>query len=128
MCGTQKGRQAVKELAAIGFFAVTAVLFGLTMAVQPAGASPQELVVTVEDFAEERVYSPYAGRAYADQVFFGDMHFHTELSFDAGLIGTSLDAHDGFRMARGEKVISNTGQPVQLIRPLDFLVISDHAE
>jgi hypothetical protein len=25
-------------------------------------------------------------------------------------------------------VISNTGQPVQLIRPLDFLVITDHAE
>ena len=94
----------------------------------PATASPQELVVTEEDFAEQRVYSPYAGRAYADQVFFGDMHFHTELSFDAGLIGTSLDVHDGFRMARGEKVISNTGQLVQLIRPLDFLVITDHAE
>jgi hypothetical protein len=31
-------------------------------------------------------------------------------------------------MARGEKVMSNTGQPVQLIRPLDFLVITDHAE
>jgi hypothetical protein len=56
------------------------------------------------------------------------MHFHTELSFDAGLIGTSLDAHAGFRMARGEKVLSNTGQPVQLIRPLDFLFITDHAE
>jgi hypothetical protein len=31
-------------------------------------------------------------------------------------------------MARGDKVISNTGQPIQLIRPLDFLVITDHAE
>jgi hypothetical protein len=91
-------------------------------------ASSQELVVTEEDFAEEKVYSPYAGRAYSDQVFFGDTHFHTELSFDAGLIGTSLDVHDGFRMARGETVISNTGQPVQLIRPLDFLVITDHSE
>ena len=28
----------------------------------------------------------------------------------------------------GEKVLSNSGQPVQLIRPLDFLVITDHAE
>ncbi len=45
-----------------------------------------------------------------------------------GLIGTTLDAHDGFRMARGEKVFSNTGQQVQLIRPLDFLAITDHAE
>ena len=31
-----------------------------------------------------------------------------------------------WRAARA--VISNTGQPVQLIRPLDFLVITDHAE
>jgi len=93
-----------------------------------ATAVAQEGVVTEKDFAEQKVYSPYANRAYADQVFFGDTHFHTELSFDAGLIGTSLDVHDGFRMARGETVISNTGQPVQLIRPLDFLVITDHAE
>ncbi|MCP4780630.1 MAG: DUF3604 domain-containing protein [Hyphomicrobium sp.] len=87
-----------------------------------------EGVIKPEDVAEKKVYSPYAGRAYADRVFFGDMHFHTNLSFDAGLIGTTLDAHAGFRMARGEKVISNTGQPVQLIRPLYFLVITDHAE
>ena len=88
----------------------------------------QEIVITEDDLAEDPVYSPYAGRAYADNVYFGDMHFHTELSFDAGLIGTTLSAHEGYRMARGEKVISNSGQPIQLIRPLDFLVITDHAE
>jgi hypothetical protein len=82
----------------------------------------------VEDAFKTEVYSPYVNRAYPDQVLFGDSHFHTNLSFDAGLIGTTLDAHAGFRFARGEKVISNTGQPVQLIRPLDFLVITDHAE
>jgi hypothetical protein len=43
-------------------------------------------------------------------------------------VGTTLDVHAGYRFARGEKVISNSGQPVQLIRPLDFLVITDHAE
>ena len=100
----------------------------LALTTNLAFASPMDRQVTAEDLEPERVYSPYAGRAYSDQVFFGDMHFHTNLSFDAGLIGTSLDTHDGFRVARGEKVISNTGQPVQLIRPLDFLVISDHAE
>jgi hypothetical protein len=88
----------------------------------------QEIIITEEDLIEEPVYSPYAGRSYSDQVYFGDMHFHTDLSFDAGLIGTTLTAHEGYRMARGDKVISNTGQPVQLIRPLDFLVITDHAE
>ena len=91
-------------------------------------ASGQELVVTPELVAEEPVYSPFVGRDYPDQVLFGDTHFHTELSFDAGMIGTRLDVDDAFRFARGEKVISNTGQPVQLIRPLDFLFITDHAE
>jgi hypothetical protein len=110
---------------------VTKSIFSSFMFMSVCGlslASGQELVVTEKDFDEQKVYSPYAGRAYADQVFFGDTHFHTELSFDAGLIGTTLDVHDGFRMARGEKVISNTGQPVQLIRPLDFIVITDHSE
>ncbi|WP_068113155.1 DUF3604 domain-containing protein [Tropicimonas marinistellae] len=73
-------------------------------------------------------YSPFVGRAYPDRVLFGDLHFHTEISFDAGLIGTSLTMHDAFRIARGEKIVSNTGQPVQLVRPLDFLAITEHAE
>ena len=93
-----------------------------------AFSSPDELVVTPELLEPERVYSPFVGRDYPDQVFFGDTHFHTNLSFDAGLVGTTLDVDAGFRFARGEKVVSNTGQPVQLIRPLDFLAITDHAE
>jgi hypothetical protein len=101
---------------------------GLALGTGKLIAAPLERVVTVEDLEEKKVYSPFAGRAYSDKVLFGDTHFHTDLSFDAGLIGTTLTAHDGFRVARGEKVISNTGQPVQLIRPLDFLVITDHAE
>lgn len=101
-----------------------AVIFGASL----SGASPHDMEVTPELLAEKPTYSPYTGRAYPDQVLFGDSHFHTNLSFDAGLVGTRLTAHEGYRFARGEEVISNTGQPVQLIRPLDFLVITDHAE
>jgi hypothetical protein len=100
----------------------------LLLAMSHALASPLELVMTLDDFEEEPVYSPYAGRNYPDEVLFGDTHFHTNLSFDAGLVGTTLTVDEGFRVSRGEKVISNTGQPIQLIRPLDFLVITDHAE
>jgi hypothetical protein len=110
------------------------VSMALALVAGPAFASPQELgKVSAEDFAEPKppagkVYSPYAGREYPDQVLFGDTHFHTNLSFDAGLVGTTLDVHAGFRFARGEQVLSNTRQPVQLVRPLDFLAITDHAE
>ena len=110
----------------IRYFIWVAGLMSLTTS--SAFGSGQEMVVTEKDFEEEAVYSPYIGRAYPDQVFFGDTHFHTNLSFDAGLVGTRLDVDAGYRFARGETVISNTGQPVQLIRPLDFLVITDHAE
>ena len=106
------------------------VLAGLAISNSALGSEPAGYgVVMTEDVAtEERVYSPFVNRAYPDQVFFGDTHFHTELSPDAGLVGTILDVDDAYRFARGEKVISNTGQPAQLIRPLDFLVITDHAE
>ena len=76
----------------------------------PAMASPQDRVLTVEDFETQKVYSPYVGRVYPDRVLFGDTHFHTNLSFDAGLVGTTLGVNEGYRFARGEKVISNSGQ------------------
>ena len=104
------------------------LIIAAALAQSALAQEPESFNVTPEDFKKEKVYSPYAGRDYPDQVLFGDTHFHTNLSFDAGLVGTSLDVDDGFRFARGEKVTSNSGQPVQLIRPLDFLVITDHAE
>ena len=89
--------------------------------------SQHEFVVTEDDF-EPRVYSPYADRTYPDKVLFGDTHLHTKYSPDAGLLGTTLSPADVYRFARGESVTSNTGQRVQLVRPLDFLVVTDHAE
>ena len=113
------------------------LLLSLTFLVSASlvSASPQETgSVSSEDVMKSAkgpdgpVYSPYAGREYPDQVLFGDAHLHTNLSPDAGLLGTTLDVETAYRFARGEKVISNTGQPVQLIRPFDFLAITDHSE
>ncbi len=91
-------------------------------------AALTDIVVTGEDVETPVVYSPFVNRAYPDQVFFGDTHLHTKYSPDAGLIGTTLSPADSFRFARGEVVTSSSGQPVQLIRPLDFLAVTDHAE
>ena len=35
---------------------------------------------------------------------------------------------EAYRFARGEQVLSSTGQPARLRRPYDFLVVADHAE
>ena len=73
-------------------------------------------------------YSPYPNQHFPTRVFWGDTHHHTRLSFDDGLMGTHLGPEDSYRFARGEELLSNTGQRVKLSRPLDFLVVSDHAE
>ena len=44
------------------------------------------------------------------------------------MIGTTLGPEEAYRFARGETVTSSTGQRVKLGRPLDWLVIADHAE
>ncbi len=75
-----------------------------------------------------RPYSPYADRAFPTEVYFGDTHVHTALSADAGGGGTRLLPRDAYRFARGEQVVSNTGQPVKLSRPLDFYMITDHSD
>jgi hypothetical protein len=117
-----------KHMTSIRTLTIAASFLSLALGHTSAFGSWYDRPVSVENFQDEKVYSPYAGRNYPDQVLFGDTHAHTDLSFDAGLVGTSLGVDEGFRFARGERVISNSGQPVQLIRPLDFLVVTDHAE
>lgn len=73
-------------------------------------------------------YSPYPKEDFPNSVYFGDTHLHTSYSTDAGMIGAILGPEEAYRFARGEEVTSNHGLPVRLARPLDFLVVSDHAE
>ena len=61
------------------------------------------------------------------RVYWGDTHIHTALSGDASAAGVALDLDAAYRFAKGEVVLSNTGIPAKLERPLDFVVIADHA-
>ncbi|MEM9257452.1 MAG: DUF3604 domain-containing protein [Pseudomonadota bacterium] len=74
------------------------------------------------------VYSPYAGRDFATNVYWGDTHLHTDMSMDAGAFGNRLPIDIAYRFARGEQVQSNHTGPVRLSRPLDFLVVADHSD
>ncbi len=76
----------------------------------------------------QKPYSPYAETGFPRQALWGDSHLHTGLSVDAGLFGCRLGLEDAYRFARGEQVLSSTGQPVKLSRPLDWLVIADHSD
>ena len=75
-----------------------------------------------------KTYSPYANRAFPAKVLFGDVHVHTRLSGDAGGGGTRLMPRDAYRFARGEQLISNTGLPVRISQPYDFMAVADHTD
>jgi hypothetical protein len=78
--------------------------------------------------AKKSGYSPYPEVMFPNRVYFGDTHLHTSYSTDAGMIGNTLGPDEAYRFARGETVKSSTGLTVRLPRPLDFLVVADHAE
>lgn len=73
-------------------------------------------------------YSPYPEKTFPNKVYFGDTHLHTSYSTDAGMTGNSVGPEDALRVSRGEVITSSTGLKVKLSRPLDFVVITDHAE
>jgi hypothetical protein len=77
---------------------------------------------------QAKAYSPYAGRKYPTRVLWGDTHLHSANSGDAFTTGTRFTPEETYRISRGEEVISTTGLPARLPRPLDFVVLSDHAE
>ncbi len=42
--------------------------------------------------------------------------------------GTTLGPEEALRFARGEEVVSTSGQPVRLSRPLDWIAVTDHSD
>jgi hypothetical protein len=100
-------------------------LVSVTWAQQPGNFE----VLTKEDIAKiaKPEFSPYAGRNFPTNVLWGDTHLHTAVSVDAGTMNR-IGQEDAFRFARGEEITTTHGLRVKLSRPLDFLVISDHAE
>ena len=59
--------------------------------------------------------------------YFGDLHVHTNYSFDAFAFGTVASPYDAYRFAKGEAIKHPSGFDVQLNAPLDFYAVTDHA-
>ncbi|GAA0687728.1 DUF3604 domain-containing protein [Marinobacterium maritimum] len=74
--------------------------------------------------------SAFQASAAPTQLYWGDTHLHTSYSGDAFAMGDeTADPDTAYRFARGQPVIHPYNRVrVQLNRPLDFLVVADHAE
>ncbi len=99
--------------------------------VSPTIINAQEHIPTEAQASElypGKTYSPYAQRAFPSHVYWGDTHLHTGLSLDAGLFGNTVGPEAAWKFARGEEIISSTGLPVKLGRPLDWMVLTDHTD
>jgi len=75
------------------------------------------------------------------RAYFGELHLHTTMSFDAWTFGTKITPDQAYRFARGETVMVPAAQlereeglkssgavPAKRAWPLDFTAVTDHSE
>ena len=96
------------------------VLFSMTLALLASSVAGAD--------KEQSEYSPYVSNSHPNQVYWGDTHLHSDLSTDAMGFGVTLGPDEAYRFASGEEVTSSGGKRAKLGRPLDFVVLADHAE
>ena len=116
-CGVTAIKGLIKKIVQLENYLVLTILFA-------NGA----LAETPPEDIRGKQYSPAVGTSYPINVYWGDTHLHTNLSLDAYNYGNrGLGPEEAYRFAKGERVKAHNGMNAQLRRPLDFLVIADHA-
>lgn len=121
-----KGKGA---LAASGLLvSISGLALTLAAAEQPATASVKATGEAAPATSDES-YSPVVRDHSATNLYWGDTHLHTRNSADAFTAhNEGITRDDAFRFAMGLPIKATNGMEVRLRRPLDFLVVTDHAE
>jgi hypothetical protein len=92
--------------------ATTALLFSTAMVLAGGTAAAQEVQLRPQR-----------------EAYFGNFHVHTSYSFDGYTNGSVTAPDDAYRWAKGEAIPGGGGGPELKIKvPLDWYVVSDHAE
>ena len=118
------------SLVACGFALFAGSVFAGAAAAEPESVTQEVIQLPTKEGVAEIAppqFSPYAGRDFPTKVYWGDTHLHTAVSVDAGTMNR-IGQEDAYRFARGEEITTTHGLRAKLSRPLDFLVIADHAE
>ncbi len=114
------GKDVMKKMLTVGFASALLAACGPgAEAPAPASETAEAPPAPPAETVTSTVSRPY----------FGAVHVHTSLSFDAFTNGTRTTPEDAYRWARGEEITSSGhGAPMKLKTPLDFYMVSDHAE
>ena len=86
------------------------------------------LCLIVASLALAGAQDGFAQRNPTMNAYFGDTHVHTAWSFDAFIYGTRTTPEEAYRYALGQAIQSPGGYAIQLSKPLDFSMVTDHAE
>jgi hypothetical protein len=107
----------------------------LVAAATPIAAASDRAHRPASHVGRGAVVSPAARRA-----FFGELHLHTTMSFDAWVAGTKVTPDMAYKFARGDTVmvpgiqvlkeqgLSGGDVPARRSWPLDFTAVTDHSE
>ncbi len=101
-----------------------------TQALEPT-ISPQPVTDNLVTYTEDR--KPCECRSENRNLYWGELHAHTVLSYDAYGWGTMTTPEQAYEFAKGGTIVltardSDITQYVKLSRPLDFAALTDHQE
>lgn len=124
------GAAVLTVIAGAGYLGVQAYLQAPLFSEEDIAQMRADVAAQNEDAFHQPEVMPaaYSERSEQRNVYFGELHTHSTLSFDAYLFGNRLSVDQSYRFAKGEAMEGPTGELMQLTRPLDFAAITDHAE
>jgi hypothetical protein len=67
-------------------------------------------------------------KTFPSRAYFGNVHVHTSWSFDALTNGSLSTPSDAYAWAQGKEIDGSGGPKMKIKTPLDFYMVSDHAE
>ncbi|MBI1198034.1 MAG: DUF3604 domain-containing protein [Phenylobacterium sp.] len=123
-------RYAVPAAAVGAIVAGTAIGAQLTPKPKPAPAAKAAASAATPAAASAPASSQHLPGYNPDRnAYFGDLHVHTQLSFDAYIFNVRRTPDDAYRFAKGEPIGHASGYQIRLAGgPLDFVAVTDHSE
>jgi hypothetical protein len=125
----QRRRIAARLLAAAALMAALGGAGAAPGQAQKPGAKPSARPAPAKAPAAAKSAARLPGYNTDRNAYFGDLHVHTGLSFDAYIFNVRAMPDDAYRFAKGDPIGHAAGFDIRLAGgPLDFTAVTDHSE